>query len=102
MTWSTTYNTFLGSVIGVPTWPISGIATANIPVSAPYLNVEILLDNSGSMEIGATPTDIATMEELTACSVSGAWYWDRTSGRGIRPATWVQSDGLPQAARTYS
>ena len=104
LTWSTTYNTFLGSVIGVPTWPISGIATANIPVSAPYLNVEILLDNSGSMEIGATPTDIATMEELTACSVSGAWYCTATSGRGRDPScsTWVQSDGLPTSSAYHT
>ena len=96
MSWSTTYNTFLGSVIGVPSWPISGIATASIPVSAPYLNVEILLDNSGSMEIGATPSDIATMEELTACSVTGAWYCNGTGcGSGN---SWVQSSGLPTSS----
>jgi Flp pilus assembly protein TadG len=96
MHWSTTYNTFLGSVVGVPTWPISGIATASIPVGAPYLNVEILLDNSGSMEIGATPSDIATMEKLTACSVSGAWYCTETQTNRHRTScgTWVQSRGL--------
>jgi Flp pilus assembly protein TadG len=100
MSWSTTYNTFLGSVIGVPTWPISGLATASIPIGVPYLNVEILLDNSGSMEIGATPTDIATMEELTACSVSGAWYCSatKTTKQGTSCSSWVQSSGLPASS----
>ncbi len=80
ITWTTTYNTFLGAVVGVPSWPISGTATASTMVSAPFLSIEILLDNSGSMEIGATPSDIATMEELTACSVSGVYDWTGGSG----------------------
>lgn len=96
MTWSTTYNTLLGSVIGVTSWPISGIAKASVPVAAPYLNIEILLDNSGSMEIGALSSDIATMEYLTACSVSGAWY---CNGSGCGSGnSWVQSSGLPSSS----
>ena len=100
MTWSTTYNTLLGSVIGVTSWPISGVATASIPVAAPYLNVEILLDNSGSMEIGALSSDIETMEYLTACSVTGAWYCNGSNcGSG---SSWVQSNSLPTSSPYYN
>src|SRR3954467_6161233 len=99
MTWSATYKTFLGSVVGVSNWPISGIATASIPVTTPFLNVEILLDNSGSMEIGASPTDIKNLEYLTACSVSGAYYY-YCSPNGS--CGWVQSNGLPAGDKYHT
>jgi len=70
-----------GKMFGVATYPVNVQAGANI-VMAPYLNVELVLDNSPSMEIGATPSDIATLQELTACSPSGALYNANSSGTG--------------------
>jgi Flp pilus assembly protein TadG len=62
-----------GRLFGVTTYPVSAQASAIIQM-APYLNVELVLDNSPSMEIGAMPSDIATLQQLTACSPSGALY----------------------------
>jgi Flp pilus assembly protein TadG len=53
-------------LFGTPSYPISGSAVAQVTF-APYLNVEILLDDSGSMEIGALNADIAQMQALTPC-----------------------------------
>jgi Flp pilus assembly protein TadG len=57
-----------GNLFGMRSYPINIQAKAEI-VTSPYLNVEILVDNSPSMEIGATPGDIAAMNYLTPCSV---------------------------------
>jgi Flp pilus assembly protein TadG len=76
-TWSATYNTFFGKLFGVTSWPISGISAVTTQIPAPYLNIEIMLDNSPSMEIGATNTDIATLQALTPCSASGAYIPDQ-------------------------
>jgi Flp pilus assembly protein TadG len=72
-----TYNGYVPSIFGnifnVFQYPINLQAQAEV-VTSPYLNVEILLDNSPSMEIGATAGDIAAMMYLTPCSVPGAIY----------------------------
>ena len=77
-TWSATYTAIFGKLFGVPTWPLSGTATASTGIGADYLDVEILLDNSPSMLIGATPSDIATLQQLTPCAptstISGVPY----------------------------
>jgi len=77
VTWSATYTTTFGKLFGVPTWRMSGSSAASGPMSAPYLNVEVLLDNSGSMEIAATDADIKTLQILTACSTAS-----QTAGQG--------------------
>ena len=51
----------------IGSYPINGQAVAVVS-SSPYLNIEILLDNSGSMEIGATNDDIIAMQKYTPCS----------------------------------
>lgn len=71
-TWSGTYNTLFGTLFGVPSWSLAGVAKVNSQISAPFLNIEIMLDNSPSMEIGATNSDIQTLQALTPCSASGA------------------------------
>ena len=53
------------SATHVPAQAAAGNATAN---RAPYTNIEFLLDNSASMEIGATAGDIAALMYLTPCS----------------------------------
>ncbi len=95
-TWSATYNTFFGGFFGISTWPLSGSATVSTQITAPFLNIEIMLDNSPSMEIGATNTDIATLQALTACSASGAYMPD-ISGNWNSPLS-----GQPYSVYTCS
>jgi Flp pilus assembly protein TadG len=80
--WSATYTTTFGKLFGIPTWTMSGTSAASAPMSAPYLNVEVLLDNSGSMEIAATDSDIKTLQVLTACSTAAATAGQGYSGYG--------------------
>jgi hypothetical protein len=75
-----TYSGTLPSVFGnilfqKATYPITGTAVA-VVTSAPFLDVEIMLDNSGSMEIGATNADIQRLQSATPCSLAGAIYTD--------------------------
>ncbi len=53
-------------------------AAAAAPGQAAAITIEVLLDNSPSMEIGATPGDVAALMHLTPCSVPGAV---RSAGR---------------------
>jgi Flp pilus assembly protein TadG len=72
-------------VLGTYTMALSGEVDA-LAVTAPYLNVDIMLDNSGSMDIAASNTDISTMQQLTACSPSGA-YMENGKGGYTSPAS---------------
>jgi Flp pilus assembly protein TadG len=69
VSFSDTVPPIFGNLFGVSDYPLKVTAKAEI-IANPYLNVEILLDNSPSMEIGATPGDIAAMMYLTPCSPS--------------------------------
>ncbi len=60
-----------GHLFGATQYPLYVTATAAIG-TAPYLDVEILLDDSPSMQIGATPNDIAYLMALTTCQAPGA------------------------------
>ncbi len=82
-----------GQLFGIKVYPLSVTAAAAIS-TAPYLDVEILLDNSPSMEIGATPNDIAYIMGLSTCSpYGGSWP---SSGSPWPPA------GQPYAAYGYA
>jgi Flp pilus assembly protein TadG len=94
MRWSTSYTPFFASLFGSPAWPMGNVSSSNVQVSTPFLNVYVVLDNSPSMEIGATNTDIETLQQLTACSPSGAYYYNSTS------KTWAQIS--PSSAQVYS
>ena len=72
VTYAGTIKSIFGSLFAVTHYPINVAASATI-TTAPYLNIEILLDNSSSMEIGATPTDIEAMQDVTTCSPEGEW-----------------------------
>ena len=74
LTYTATYTPYLGALVGIKSIPIASTSVVNTPVTAPYLNVEVMLDNSPSMEIAASPGDFATMQQKTPCSPSGAWY----------------------------
>jgi Flp pilus assembly protein TadG len=56
-------NLFMGSV-GIPNTTINGSATASAGLST-YVDFYMLLDNTPSMGVGATPGDIATMVNNT-------------------------------------
>jgi Flp pilus assembly protein TadG len=77
VTATVTYNgsvkSIFGALFGKTSYPISGTASAQI-TSDPYVDVEILLDNSGSMEIGATNADIVHLQEITPCNIAKAGY----------------------------
>ncbi len=55
------------ALFGLAHYPISGQAVA-VVTTAPFLNVYMMLDDSSSMQIGATNSDIITMQELTPCN----------------------------------
>jgi Flp pilus assembly protein TadG len=62
-----TVKSVFGSLFAIKQYPLNVSASATI-TTAPYLNIEILMDDSSSMQIGATPNDIEDMQYLTTCS----------------------------------
>ena len=76
-TWSENYTPFFAQLFGVKYWPMTGTSQSSVQIATPYLEVQVLLDVSGSMEIGATASDINNLQVLTACSASAT-----TSGQG--------------------
>ncbi len=96
---------FGGMFYSILAYPIYGQAVSEI-TSAPFLNVEIMLDNSGSMDIGATNADITALQEITPCQVAeagknapGAFYI--TGGTPASPS-YSQGAGQSYAAFTTS
>jgi Flp pilus assembly protein TadG len=74
VTYSGTVNSIFGNILFFrPTYNIAGTAQASISF-APYLNVEMMLDNSSSMDIGATVADMQTLQHISACDASNAYY----------------------------
>ena len=58
-------NTLFGGIIGTNMVTITGTSTAQVN-APPYVNFYLLLDNSPSMGLGATPTDITNLINYTA------------------------------------
>src|SRR5262249_32264531 len=56
--------TTLVGIFGIRTVSISGASAASVK-APPYVNFYLLLDNSPSMGLGATATDISHLEALT-------------------------------------
>ena len=65
VTYSAQVPTTLGSILGVSSVAIGGSSTATVN-APPYVNFYLLLDNSPSMGLGATATDISNLITLTA------------------------------------
>ncbi|WBL82602.1 pilus assembly protein [Bradyrhizobium xenonodulans] len=59
------------SVLGKQTWQVNGSATAKAS-SAPNMNFYLLMDDSPSMGIGATTTDISNLIKYTASAYQSA------------------------------
>jgi Flp pilus assembly protein TadG len=72
-----TYNGQIASVFGkmfkVLSYPVGVEVDASISTT-PYLEILFLLDNSSSMDIGATNADITKLSTLSACDPSNALY----------------------------
>jgi Flp pilus assembly protein TadG len=66
VSYSGSINTIFGRIVGIKTWPVAGSATSQISNS--FVDFGIMIDNSQSMLIGATPADIATMNLNTPCA----------------------------------
>ncbi len=64
-------NNFPVLLMNSPSWPISGSATAKAG-SAPNMNFYLLMDDSPSMAIGATATDITNLIAATASQPGGS------------------------------
>ncbi len=54
-------------IFGFKKFDVSGSTTASIQLNA-YVNNYLLLDNSGSMLIGASTADVNLLQSITACS----------------------------------
>ena len=83
-----------GGLFSVARYPIGGQATAQV-TTAPYLDVEMLLDNSSSMDIGATPADMAQLQQISACDPSNVTW---TNG----PLKGTQGSLDPYGSYAYS
>ena len=60
-----------GNVLGSTAWPINGTSTARA-ASAPNMNFYLVLDDSPSMAIGATQTDINNLISYTSSQPSAS------------------------------
>ena len=69
VTYSGTYNTYFSTLFNVATFPLAGSTTTTITNS--YDEIIMLLDNSSSMQIGASLSDIIALERATPCSTQG-------------------------------
>ncbi|MGC9270252.1 TadE/TadG family type IV pilus assembly protein [Acidiphilium sp.] len=73
-----TYPPFFDPLFSSTTnWKITGTAGALSTYS--YVEILMMLDNSGSMDIGATPADILKLEQNTVCIPSS---WSNTGANG--------------------
>lgn len=81
VTYTGTYPPFFDPLFSsTANWTIKGTAGALSTYS--YVEILMMLDNSGSMDIGATPQDIQTLELNTTCVPSP---WNDTGGNTMSP-----------------
>ena len=76
-----TVKTYLSQVIGQNNVPVAGHATATYEV-ATYRNFYLLLDNTPSMGVAATPSDIQKMVNNTPDSCAFACHIGNTASNG--------------------
>ena len=66
VTYTATMKPHFGALFEQATWSIAGTANAAITTNS-YAEIDMLIDNSSSMLIGATPADIIALQNLTVC-----------------------------------
>lgn len=95
LNWSATYQPFFAKLFGSPVWALSGVSRSSVQVPAPYLNVELMLDVSPSMAIGATSEDMAVLETQSPCDPSNALYYlgSNWTLNATTPVAWSIPDG---------
>jgi Flp pilus assembly protein TadG len=81
VTYSGKLKTIFGGIAGVTSWPITGTATSTLGYN--YVDIAIMIDNSQSMLIGATQSDVATMNVNTPCAVVTPTASGATPGLGM-------------------
>jgi Flp pilus assembly protein TadG len=72
VTYSGTVKSVLGRLFNFATYPINVTEAATIQ-TAPYLEVVMMLDNSASMQIGATNADMQTLMQYSPCDLSNEY-----------------------------
>lgn len=87
VSYQTSMTTFIARMFGVPLFGISGKASATITETV-YSELVLLLDNSSSMEIGASNADIAQIQGIVPCDPSAA-----NSGQSYSAYTCGSYDG---------
>lgn len=65
VTFSAQISTMFMKVVGIPSMTVGGTSTASATMPK-YIDFYLLLDNSPSMGVGATPADVAAMVSATA------------------------------------
>jgi Flp pilus assembly protein TadG len=84
VTLSTTASSTFGKMFGISSYPLTVEADAVVGV-VPNTDLTLLIDNSPSMLIGASPSDIATLLLITPCTPTTAYY-PTASGQYNPPA----------------
>jgi hypothetical protein len=65
---------------------VAGVEHRRAAPAVHYVDIELLLDNSPSMAVGATPGDVAAMMYLTPCSEAGALIGGMSASGQVYPA----------------
>ncbi len=73
VSFTSTIHSIFGGLFSVPRYPITVSATATTQ-AAVYTEVILMLDNSSSMEIGATTADMTTLMRNSPCDPSNEFY----------------------------
>jgi Flp pilus assembly protein TadG len=80
VSYSGTVAPVFGGLFGITGYPLNVSATSTISTK-PYLEVVMMLDNSSSMDIAATPAAMTTLTSATPCDPSNAFTQDPATGQ---------------------
>ncbi len=72
VTYTSTVQSVFGRVFNQAQYPIAVNASATMSAGS-YLEVILMLDNSSSMSLGATPADMTTLTKRSPCDISNEW-----------------------------
>jgi Flp pilus assembly protein TadG len=78
VTYTSTVKSVFGRIYKKVQYPITVTASATMSAGS-YLEVILMLDNSSSMGIGATLTDMNTLMKRSPCDTSNAWVRTKTN-----------------------
>ena len=101
VSYSATFPSYFAGIVGIPSWTITGTSTAQAPTTT-YLNIYLLLDDSPSMGIGASSSDIAAMTAANGCAFACHSPSGGFPGYSIPdvPGTQLRIDVLQSATQT--